>query len=248
MGRRRGGRPLNKGQHREWQRIIASRGSVSTYLGQASEDMAEEICLRLQKNGEIINSWRISSRSMLDYQGIDRICQTARGFFFLNVKKSAIGVTEFIREREILRESNIVPFFTIYPWMVGLELNQQKRAKTALESILNTATPSFDMLPDDIQQELATPTYPRKQEVKQEPDLTIRELPDFPPLSQSEYFEWLESKLEQFIRGTKYNQVIEVTLSVNIDGAHRKVKGYGKNRKEAKLAAYEELYKQVSAS
>src|SRR3989344_5767717 len=161
-------RRLRARQRRELERMNHSRSSLRIFLGAKSEEAAEAICLESQQEGALKNFWRIPSYSALDFRGVDIVCQTSRGYFLLNVKKSAIGVLKFQRRREELKENNI-PLLPIYPWKVNLDLGNL--AEKALESILR-GDPSFIELPEDIRQELINPTYSRKKEEpeKEEPE------------------------------------------------------------------------------
>ena len=142
---------------RELARINRSVGRVSTYLGAESEKSAQEICNKLKEEGMIKNFWHIPSHSTLDRRGIDIICQTDRGFFFLNVKKSSSGVRIFSVRREEMEAAGI-NVFNIYPWRVTLNIDGPEKAERALLEILLTEMPSSAALTPEIETEMANPT------------------------------------------------------------------------------------------
>lgn len=176
MNKQRGRRHLGQGERRELRRMNTSRGSVAVYLGTASEQEAELILKEEQQAGLIENFWHIPSRSTLDFLGIDFICQTTKGYFLINTKKSSAGIMSFEQEKQRRQENN-TQLFCIYPWRVILDIGKRQDAKAELAAILSK-DPSFkgDSLPEDIRQELANPTYTSRQKTTISPAERLKRL------------------------------------------------------------------------
>jgi len=146
---------LSAGELREVSRINASAKLLARHLGIESERIAEAICRELQQTGEIQRFWHVTSRSALDIQGVDFICQTLSGYFLIDVKKSTAGVESFESDRARLQESGR-SLHLVYPWRVTLDIGvRREEAKAELIMILGE-TPSFagDNLPEYIKEEL----------------------------------------------------------------------------------------------
>lgn len=250
MSKRR--RILNKGGLRELWRIKNSAGKLSNFLGGKSEEAAKAICSELLREGIINEFWHIPADSALDHRGIDVICKTCRGFFFINVKKSSSGVNDFLRQRKMLKEKGN-SLHVIYPWRVIPELSRQEEAKADLEKTLNEESPSCDTLPENIKKELTNPTFPLKklQKIKKNRRTYKPEIPNQPKTqtpTAKQRLEVLRKKLGPIIQSEKSDYFWEVTISAMIESKFTEINGRGVKREAAELDAYEKLSKLVSVN
>lgn len=146
-------RPIKR-QRRVIAEIKKAYGRAARIIGALAEDLAQDICFKMQLEGQIERFWKIPPNSILDRRGIDLVCETKRGFFFLNVKRSLTGVRKFSDNSNSKQHRHLV-----YPWRVGIYAYEKEEVKTRLVEILEREEPSYTRLPSEIKQELERPTY-----------------------------------------------------------------------------------------
>lgn len=112
--------------------------------GLNNESFAQKICQNFVAKGLIEYLWAIPQHSGLDHRGIDIVCQTPKGYYFLNVKSSAAGVDSFHAKRVLLKR----PLLDIFPWLV-VRYRGEAEAGRQLERILGHM-PSCDILPQEV--------------------------------------------------------------------------------------------------
>ena len=133
-------------------KVFETIRQVRVERGRNNELFAQEICERLVRNGKLLRFWAIPQGNALDRQGIDIICETLRGFYFLNVKSSYTGAERF-REHGGVLTSRRAKAWNIYPW-IAQRMWGQEGAEHGLTRILKNRKPSCIALPSNIQEEL----------------------------------------------------------------------------------------------
>lgn len=109
--------------------------------GARNEIFAQEICMGFVARGLIERFWAAPQNSALDHMGIDLVCETSWGYFFLDIKSSFTGAA-----KRVPRD------YSVYPWIV-VRYREQAEAEGKLMGILD-CLPSCTFLPKKVQDEL----------------------------------------------------------------------------------------------
>lgn len=136
--------PLSPEKRIEVARTFDALDRSGLERGLHNESFAQKICKNFVAKGLIEYFWAIPQRSGLDYKGIDIVCQTGKGYYFLNVKSSVAGVDSFHAKRSLLKK----PLFDIFPWLV-IPYRGEAEAEGQLEGFLKRA-PSCDILSQEV--------------------------------------------------------------------------------------------------